>query len=58
MQIQTISNQLVMPASSNVEGASQMCNLQGDTHDMYEDERPKDLLDHNRLKKRKKKSST
>ena len=38
MQIQTISNQLVMLASSNVEGASRMCNLQGDTYDLYEDE--------------------
>ena len=38
VQIQTISNQVVMLASSNVEGASRMCNLQGDTHDLYEDE--------------------
>ena len=54
MQIQTISNQLVMLASSNVEGASRMCNLQGDTHDLYEDEGLKIYLITITWKKKKK----
>ena len=40
-----ISNQLVMLASSNIEGASRMSNLQGNAHDPWdEDERQKIYL--------------